>query len=693
MTTVMLRQDLQNVIHKRPDRVAFVVGSGVARGAIAGSVAESYSTWSGLIRSGLVRARAIGKLNDDELDTYERQLGHSLPQSLVNVASIVEQALGAPSHGEFRRWLRETVGSFENNLRDRSVLDALAEHRRRGALLVTTNYDLLLEHITGLFPVTWTDAANVARVLREPDDPQILHLHGAWRWPESVVLGLKSYEDILRDEHARAVLTALRTDRTLVFVGCGAGLRDPNLGAFLAWTTAVFAGCEARHFRLCLDSEKEIVRQEHPDGQRIFPLPYGPKHTDLASFLNDLLSPRSSTHARAASHRGISAGETGDSEPQLTHVLQVVAPIGDHRPSIADDEIRHAVAPRVPIDEGLSLALDHPDGTATLYEQGAALISQKVAGFLEHRVGTSATKHLSIFGFAPMPLLMRLGRTIGDKHPAEVYERHRHTDSWRWDDEGSKLEWSASFPDCVTPGRPVALLLSVSATVTPAGVREALGGDFEAIELGLPQPQRAPNVVRTRTQLREFAEAWRATLNRIKDLYDPPELHLFPAAPLSVCIELGRRLLPKADPNIVVYDRFGGGYVRALSLRGPEPSLGTCRPPHGPSATLEASGPRLPAVSPDQWHRALYDFFLIAFNNHNLRQFFTLSLSRELVHGLPSAEVEHDWFCHRAVELLQNHGACDNQFFEALRLARPARRAEIDAIQIGCLGGSPQRIP
>lgn len=51
-------------------------------------------------------------------------------------------ASSAPDHGEFRRWLRETVGTFEKNLRDRSVLDALAEHQRRGALLATTNYDL-----------------------------------------------------------------------------------------------------------------------------------------------------------------------------------------------------------------------------------------------------------------------------------------------------------------------------------------------------------------------------------------------------------------------------------------------------------------------------------------------------------------------------------------------------------------------
>ncbi|WAS96399.1 SIR2 family NAD-dependent protein deacylase [Nannocystis punicea] len=304
---MLLHDDLKKIL-RRPDRVVFVVGTGVALGAVRGSPSEAMASWDGLIRSGLERAHALGKFPAEELADYKKQLDHTRHGALIHVASVVEDTLGAPDQGEFRRWLRETVGTFVSNLRDRSVLDAIADHQKRGVLLATTNYDLLLEHVTGLSEVTWRDLPGIDRTLRERDDPQVIHLHGAWRRPESVVLGIKSYEDVCRDPYAQRLLAALRTDRTFVFIGCGAGLTDPNLGAFLKWTATVFAGSEARHYRLCRDSEVEAVRGEHPDGQRIFPLSYGPKHADLAPFLLSLLpSPAAPTVSTAPPSGGVPA--------------------------------------------------------------------------------------------------------------------------------------------------------------------------------------------------------------------------------------------------------------------------------------------------------------------------------------------------------------------------------------------------
>lgn len=283
-----LEDDLRQILREKPTSVIWVVGTGVTQGALRGTVSEPYASWDGLLRSGLRRIHDLGKISADELTTYERLLDHGNPTSWLLVAETIAQALGAPASGEFRRWLRETVGEFEKHLADRAVLDALADHHRHGCMLATTNYDFLLEHVTGLQAATWRNPADVERALRG-DEPQVLHLHGAWRWTDSVVLGIRSYDDIVRDAHAQAVLTTLRTDRTFVFVGCGAGLRDPNLGAFLKWTAAVYARSEYRHFRLCRDAEVDTLKREHPDEQRIFPLSYGLDHAALAPFLRSLL--------------------------------------------------------------------------------------------------------------------------------------------------------------------------------------------------------------------------------------------------------------------------------------------------------------------------------------------------------------------------------------------------------------------
>ncbi len=316
-----LLADIRQILRDRPSSAVFVIGTGVPLGALRGTSCQTFATWDGLLRSGLHRARELGKLTDNEAADYERQLGHSRAGALLGVAAVVEQELGAPNGGEFRRWLRETVGTFEHCLVDRSVLDALAEHQRRGALLATTNYDLLLEDVTRLPSVTWRDPAGVERALRG-EEPQILHLHGAWRWPESIVLGHRSYEDVARDQHAQTVLASLRAERTFIFVGCGAGLRDPNLGAFLRWTASVFSRSEYRHFRLCLESEVEELRREHVDEQRIFPLPYGAAHGDLAPFLRSLLPGEATTNVLHSVH-AVSAGSPREraSEPPLPQRL------------------------------------------------------------------------------------------------------------------------------------------------------------------------------------------------------------------------------------------------------------------------------------------------------------------------------------------------------------------------------------
>ena len=57
--------------------------------------------------------------------------------------------------------------------------------------LVTTNYDDLIENVAGLRSVTWKDPRNVTRSVRG-DDRRVLHLHGHWNEPDSVVLGIRS---------------------------------------------------------------------------------------------------------------------------------------------------------------------------------------------------------------------------------------------------------------------------------------------------------------------------------------------------------------------------------------------------------------------------------------------------------------------------------------------------------------------
>jgi len=258
-----------------------IVGAGVSIGATNNAPAAS---WVGLLKDGVARCEAVGDPRPaaNWADRQRDALDGGDLTDLLSVTEQVSQRLGYPKGGEWSRWLRETVGAL--SAVDRSVLEAL---RDLGIPVATTNYDGLIEEVTGWPAVTWRKGAKVERVLRG-DDPGVLHLHGHWDEPASVVLGIRSYEDVLRDAHAQAVQQAFRLGKTLVFMGFGAGLRDPNFGKLLVWSRDLFGGSEYRHYRLCRSGESDEIQKQHPPQERIFVRSFGAEHEDLAGFLRTL---------------------------------------------------------------------------------------------------------------------------------------------------------------------------------------------------------------------------------------------------------------------------------------------------------------------------------------------------------------------------------------------------------------------
>jgi tetratricopeptide (TPR) repeat protein len=331
--TEALVADLQAQIET--GQMLVIAGAGVAVAATAGGAPGSsrVASWKGLLADGIERCVLVGRPPAAEgwAERLRADLESADLDDLLSVAERVASRLGAPAGGEYSRWLRETVGALRAS--DPSVPRALAE---LGVTIATTNYDGLLEEVTGQPPVTWRDGARVERVARG-DEAGILHLHGHWQDPQSVVLSIRSYERVLGDAPAQAMMRALRTLRTLLFIGCGAGLEDPNFAALLAWSRGVFAGSEYRHFRLCLDSEVATLNALHAPEERLFPVPYGRDHGDLAPFLRDLRakrSPAAATLAPAAMTSGPGADPVVPRLPPPRHcfgredaVPQVVAAV------------------------------------------------------------------------------------------------------------------------------------------------------------------------------------------------------------------------------------------------------------------------------------------------------------------------------------------------------------------------------
>lgn len=282
----ILIDDLRSKILNR--QVLCVVGAGVS---IATTEGHAVASWLGLLHSGLnycmqvVQPTPLPEWENNVYNDIETGRSTGDPLLLLSAAEKISNKLGAPQGAEYANWLDFSVGSLR--AKSPTLIRAI---RALGTPIATTNYDGLLEEVSGLPAVSSRDPRDIERVFRG-EQPGIVHLHGWWRHADTVVLGIRSYEQVLANPHAQAMLRALATMKTLLFIGFGSGLDDPNFGSLLKWRAEAFNTSPYRHYQLIRHGENAIP------GAGLSLLYYGSDYKDLEPFVKSLLPPSASAAA------------------------------------------------------------------------------------------------------------------------------------------------------------------------------------------------------------------------------------------------------------------------------------------------------------------------------------------------------------------------------------------------------------
>ncbi|MEZ6142147.1 MAG: SIR2 family protein [Zavarzinella sp.] len=206
----------------------------------------------------------------------------SLSGDLIGVGEFITRELTNDRSGIFGKWLVEVFDTVNNV--DNSVINSLAN---LDINIATTNYDGVIEKALNLHAITWKDVASATEFLRNRSRA-ILHLHGHYKTPETVILGASSYSQICNDVHFQEKLRATLLFKTVIFVGCGIdGLSDPNFGSLFDWAQDALEQCSHQHYVLVKESELTIW-QQRLRGIPVKAVSYGSTHSELASFLTQL---------------------------------------------------------------------------------------------------------------------------------------------------------------------------------------------------------------------------------------------------------------------------------------------------------------------------------------------------------------------------------------------------------------------
>jgi hypothetical protein len=258
---------------------------------------------------------------------------------------------------------------------------------------------------------------------------------------------------------------------------------------------------------------------------------------------------------------------------RTSHVVTYATSVGFHHalPSFAD--AREALFPdRYPESDTSELLIElgtqinhRQDGTPEFWLAERDELSHRFNRHVRGPLQRGNLGHLSVFALAPQPLLIELGVLLGDITDISVYQRHREPQTWCWPAAGDTCDFQVHAPS-TTAGVP-ALVLSVSATITSDRVSRCLGENVSIWTVTVPAPHN--DVVRTRGSVAAFRATIRQVLDRIKAQHGHnAPLHIFPAVPVALAVELGRVRMPKADMPWEIYDEHQGvgGFSKAFTI-------------------------------------------------------------------------------------------------------------------------------
>ena len=209
--------------------VVIFIGAGVS---LFTSNEQNEASWKGLLIDGLQKLRQQNFVTVKAFDYFNELLNSkkTTSEEYLDVADKIFEGFKGPEDS-FKNWLDDTIGQLKASKKE--LIEALGE---LDCPIMTTNYDGLLEKVLKKIPLTWKKfkedgiGDSFSKIKN-----YILHVHGYYEEPESVVFNRKQYQDILNNEFAQNKLKGLLETKSLLFFGYGGGLSDPNFDNLLAW--------------------------------------------------------------------------------------------------------------------------------------------------------------------------------------------------------------------------------------------------------------------------------------------------------------------------------------------------------------------------------------------------------------------------------------------------------------------------
>ncbi|XP_055419637.1 protein FAM118A isoform X1 [Bubalus kerabau] len=236
------RKFLKSLIRKQPQELLLVIGTGVSAAVAPGIPA--LCSWRSCIEAVIEAAEQLEVLHPGDVAEFRRKV--TKDGDLLVVAHDLIRKM-SPRTGDakpsfFQDCLMEVFDDLERHIQNPLVLQSILSLMERGTMVLTTNYDNLLE-IFGQQqskPMESLDLKDKTKVLqwaRGHIRYGVLHIHGLYTDPCGMVLDPSGYKDVTQDPEVMARQGAATIQHRTQVTWCREGsltIGEPSLlvGAF-----------------------------------------------------------------------------------------------------------------------------------------------------------------------------------------------------------------------------------------------------------------------------------------------------------------------------------------------------------------------------------------------------------------------------------------------------------------------------
>ncbi len=244
-------------------------------------------------------------------------------------------------------------------------------------------------------------------------------------------------------------------------------------------------------------------------------------------------------------------------------VLMFTVNIDQRNVPVNMEAVRNAMFPKYPSDhKGIKIEKEDFDrhSKQAYWHSYAKDIQRKIRYHLEEGINEIKVKHLSVFAIAPQPLLIYLGKCIGDTIPANLYQRHRNIEqthrTWSWpENPNTHTSYLVNQVRIVEGSNQVALILALSDYINNDKYNSFIPEAFSIYQITIEEP--SPHFLKSPQQIKNFSYEYRKLLNQIQATHGRNcKVFILPAVPAPIAVECGRVLLPTKDPEIFACEYY-----------------------------------------------------------------------------------------------------------------------------------------